>query len=85
MMKRIGRDASIVGKVREICNMDADELDVELEDSGGTYAPPSRKDLIFDNRSSDDAEGERRMMGSGRRAGAFGLWGRGLFAREAAA
>jgi hypothetical protein len=26
-----------------------------------------RKDLTLDRRSSDDAEGERRMMGSGRR------------------
>jgi hypothetical protein len=41
---------------------------------------------MFDIRRRDDAEGERRMMGSGRRTGAFVLWGRvGLFARFAAA
>ena len=34
--------------------------------------PASRKDLIFDIRSSDDAEGESRIMGSGRRDGFLG-------------
>lgn len=69
-----------------MCRMEAEELDVELEESGGMYTPLSMKDLIFDIRRREDAEGESRMMGSGRRAGAFGLWGRvGLFARFAAA
>jgi hypothetical protein len=41
---------------------------------------------MFDMRRSEDAEGERRMMGSGRRAGALGLWERGaLLAAFAAA
>lgn len=31
---------------------------------------------MFDIRSSDDAEGERRMIGSGRLTGAFGLCAR---------
>jgi hypothetical protein len=53
--------------------MEAEELDVELEDSGGMYVPFSRKDLIFAMRSSEEAEGERRIMGSGRRTGALGL------------
>jgi hypothetical protein len=82
----MGRDESIEGKVRMMCRMEAEELDVELEESGGMYTPLSIKDLMFDMRRREDAEGERRMMGSGRRTGAFGLWGRvGLFARFAAA
>ena len=41
---------------------------------------------MFDMRKSEDADGERRMIGSGRRAGAFGLCARvGLFAAFAAA
>lgn len=35
MMKRIGRAVSMEDKVREICRMDAEELEVEVEDSGG--------------------------------------------------
>ena len=34
--------------------------------------PSSRNDLIFDIRIRDDADGERRMMGSGRRVDAEG-------------
>ena len=30
------------------------------------YCPPSRKDLIFDMRSREEADGESRMIGSGR-------------------
>ena len=57
--------------------MEAEELDVEDEESAGTYWPFSRKDLMFDMRRSEDAEGESRMMGSGRLLGAaFGLCGR---------
>lgn len=42
---------------------------------------------MFDMRRSEDAEGDSRMMGSGRRAGALGLCERGalLAAFEAAA
>jgi len=73
MMKRMGRVGSIPGRVREMCRMEADELDVETEDSGGMYTPLSRKDLMFDMRRIADAEGERRMIGSGRRAGVLGF------------
>jgi hypothetical protein len=44
--------------------------DVSLE-FGGTKRPVSRKVLIFDIRSKEDAEGERRMMGSRGREGFF--------------
>lgn len=33
--------------------------------------PVSRKDLMFDMRRRDEAEGESRMIGSGRREGFF--------------
>lgn len=35
--------------------------------SGGMYVPESRKDFMLLMRRRDEAEGERRMMGSGRR------------------
>lgn len=35
MMKRIVCVVSIEGKRREMCRIDAEELDVEVEDSGG--------------------------------------------------
>jgi hypothetical protein len=85
-MNRIGRVESIDGSSRDICRIEADELDVELEDSVGTYVPLSRNDLMFDMRRRDDAEGDRRMIGSGRREGVFGLCARvGLLGRFAAA
>lgn len=34
--------------------------------------PDSRKDLMFDMRRREEAEGESRMIGSGRRAGFLG-------------
>jgi len=34
--------------------------------SGGTKTPSWRKDLMFDMRMREEAEGERRMIGSGR-------------------
>lgn len=34
--------------------------------------PLSRKDLILDRRSREEADGERRMIGSGRRDGFLG-------------
>ena len=40
---------------------------------------------MFDMRRSEDADGESRIMGSGRRAGALGLWDRGALAALAAA
>ena len=38
-------------------------------ESAGMYVPDSRKDLILLMRSSEDADGESRMIGSGRRPG----------------
>jgi hypothetical protein len=34
--------------------------------SGGTKTPSWRKDLMFDMRIREEADGERRMIGSGR-------------------
>jgi hypothetical protein len=56
-----------------MCKIDAEEVDVETEESGGIYMPDSRKDLIFDMRRSEEAEGESNMMGSGRRVAALGF------------
>ncbi len=38
-------------------------------ESGGMYVPDSRKDLMLLMRKREDAEGERRIIGSGRRPG----------------
>lgn len=48
-------------------------LAVEALASGGTNLPSSRKDLALDMRRSDEADGERRMMGSGLLVGPFWL------------
>jgi hypothetical protein len=86
MMKRIGRWGSIEGKIRSICRIEAEELDPELDESAGIYVPLSRKDLMFDIRRREDAEGDRRIIGSGLRTGALGLWANVvLFARFVAA
>lgn len=37
IMNRIGRVGSIVGRIREMCRIEADELDVEDEESAGMY------------------------------------------------
>lgn len=50
-----------------MCNMLAPVLELADSEFGGTYWPPSRKDLIFVMRKREEAEGERRMIGSGRR------------------
>ena len=86
-MNRIARPASIDGISRVTCRIDAESLDVDVADeSVGTYVPPSRNALMFDIRSSDDADGDRRMMGSGRFATALGLCASvGLLGRFAAA
>lgn len=42
-------------------------------DEGGVKWPSSRKDLMLLRRSSEEAEGERRMIGSGRREEGFDL------------
>jgi hypothetical protein len=58
-----------------MCNIDAEEEDVAVDESAGVKRPLSRNDLILDIRSREEAEGERRMIGSGRRTGAFELIG----------
>jgi len=69
-----------------MCRIEAEEVEVDMDESGGVYIPPSRNDLIFDMRRSEDAEGDSRMMGSGRRVEAFGfIASEGLFARFVAA
>lgn len=42
-------------------------------ESGGMYMPDSRKDLMLLMRSRDEAEGESKMIGSGRRPGFLSL------------
>ncbi len=69
----MGRTGSMEGSRRAIWRIEAVELEVDIEDSGGVYTPPSRNDLILDIRKSDDAEGDSKMMGSGRRDEAFGF------------
>jgi len=73
MMKRRGRAGSIEGKIRERFKSEADELEDMLEESAGTKTPVSRKDLMFDMRRIEEADGDRRIMGSGLLAGALGL------------
>lgn len=46
---------------------------VESPAAAGMNLPSSRKDRALERRSSEDAEGDRRMMGSGRLPGAFGF------------
>lgn len=86
MMNRIGRAPSIDGTVRMTWRIVAEELDVELVESVGMYVPLSRNDLMFDMRRRDDADGDSRMIGSGRGGAAFGLCASvGLLGRFAAA
>lgn len=73
-MKRMGRVASMDGIMRARCSMEELALEEEREASGGMYVPLSRKDLMLDMRRSEEAEGETRMIGSGRRPG-LGLRG----------
>lgn len=76
MMKRRGREVSIEGTRRWICNMDAEDDDVAVDESAGVKRPLSKKDLIFDMRRREEADGESRMMGSGRLTGPFELIGK---------
>lgn len=51
--------------------------------SGGMYVPVSRNDLMLDMRKREEAEGESKMIGSGRRMGFFGRltideWAKGM-------
>lgn len=48
-------------------------LAVEPLASGGMNLPSSRNDRALDMRSRDEADGERRMMGSGLLVGPFWL------------
>ena len=43
------------------------ELEPARAESAGMYVPESRNDLMFDIRRREEAEGERSMIGSGRR------------------
>ena len=70
---------------RCVCRSVEEELDDALTDSGGTYIPFSRNALMFDNRRREGADGERRMIGSGRRTGAFGLCANVVLFTDAAA
>ncbi len=72
-MNRIVRDVSIEEIRRWVCKRFEDVLEEALVDSAGTYIPFSRKALIFDKRRSEEAEGEIKIIGSGRRTGALGL------------
>ena len=69
-MKRKGRTGSMLGRRREMWRMLVVEVGV-----GGAYVPDSRKGFMLDIRRSEDAEGESRMIGSGRRFGFFGCDG----------
>lgn len=44
-----------------------------LPASAGTNLPSSRNDRAFDRRSKEEAEGDRRIIGSGRLVGGFWL------------
>lgn len=69
-MNRRGRLGSMLGRRREIWRMP-----LAAVGAGGAYVPDSRKGLMLDMRRREEAEGERRMMGSGRRDGFFGCVG----------
>ena len=77
-MKRRGAE-EMEGRRRCICRKLEVVVSVAL---GGMKMPSSRKDFMFDMRSREEAEGDKRMMGcSLRRAGFFwrfetrGAWG----------
>jgi hypothetical protein len=57
------------GRSREVLS----RLAVVWAMSGGVKSPFSRKGFMFDMRRREEAEGERRMMGSSLRPGALGL------------
>ena len=50
-------------------------VEAVLFEEGGVKTPSTRKDLMLERRRSEDAEGDRRMIGSGRRPDT-GLLGR---------
>lgn len=49
-----------------MCSIDALDVEPALALSAGMKWPPSRNDLMLDMRRREEAEGDRRMMGSGR-------------------
>lgn len=49
-----------------ICRLDVED-DARVGWSGGTKTPSCRNDLILESRMGDEAEGDRRMIGSTRR------------------
>lgn len=67
------REVSMEEIRRWVCKRFEDVLEDALVDSGGTYMPFSRNALMLDNRRSDEAEGDIKMIGSGRRTGVLGL------------
>jgi hypothetical protein len=67
MMNRIEREVSIEDRVREMCRMVADDEEPASVLSAGMNVPDSRNDLILLMRKRDEADGESRMIGSGRR------------------
>lgn len=81
----MGRLASIEVINRWVCRSVEEELEDALTDSGGTYMPFSRKALMFDKRRREEADGESRMIGSGRLTGALGLCARVVLFVDAAA
>jgi hypothetical protein len=52
--------------MRLMCSIEAPALEVAAEESAGTNLPLSRNDLILVMRNSDEADGDSKMMGSGR-------------------
>lgn len=72
-MKRRGLVASMVGSRRFSWIMLAIE---ELSELGGWKTPSVRNDLMLLRRRREDAEGESRIMGSGRRLDVGLLFGR---------
>lgn len=71
--------------MRDMLSMEAESDEVLVAELEGTKMPFSRKERMFERRRREEAEGERMMMGSGRRCD-LGLCGRvGLLAIAAAA
>ena len=83
-MKRKGFSPN-EGIVRVMCRRFAVVWVDKVGWSGGTNRPESRKVLMLDMRRRDDAEGERRMMGSERFEGTAEESGLEVFAAGRAA
>lgn len=67
MMKRYGRPlGSIARRDRVMWSRLVDVWEESCGWSGGTKRPESRKDLMFDMRRSDEADGDSNMIGSWR-------------------